>query len=340
MLNFRNDYSAGAAPEVLEALCRTNELHTEGYGLDPICQKVEEELRSLCQNPRAAVHFLSGGTQANKVVIDALLRPYEAVLAPQTGHICGHEAGAIEHDGHKILTIAAPDGKLEPRSLRTVCQSHREEYDPVPRLVYISNTTEWGTVYTREELAKLRAECDRLGLLLYCDGARLASALAAGETDFADYGACCDAFTIGGTKAGLLFGEAVVIVNPAFQEGFRRCMKQQGAVLAKGRLLGVQFDAILKNGMYTKRAGHANRLARALADGLERLGVGLRFPCRSNQLFPVLPDHVVEKLRPEAAFEVIGEVENGRACIRLVTAWDTTQEEVDALLALLGRLLR
>ena len=234
MFSFRNDYSTGAHPAVLDALCRTNGERTEGYGLDLLCRQAEEELLELCRAPGAAVHFLVGGTQANKVTIAALLRPYEAVLAAHTAHICCHETGAVEHNGHKVLHLPSPDGKLTADMVRAAAAAHTGEYTVAPRLVYISNTTEVGTVYRRAELAALRRVCDELDLLLYCDGARLGSAMAAGDASFADYGALCDAFTVGGTKNGLLFGEALVIVNPALQSGFRRCMKQQGAILAKG----------------------------------------------------------------------------------------------------------
>ena len=340
MFHFRNDYSTGAHPAVWEALCRTNGERTEGYGLDPLCRQAEEEILSLCQAPGAAVRFLVGGTQANKVAIGAFLRPYEAVLAAASAHICCHETGAVEHNGHKVIHLPTPDGKLTGDMVRAAAAAHTGEYTVAPRLVYISNTTEVGTVYRRAELAELRRACDALDLLLYCDGARLGSAMAAGDASFADYGALCDAFTVGGTKNGLLFGEALVIVNPALQSGFRRCMKQQGAILAKGRLLGVQFSAILRDGLYLSLAAQANGLARRLAEGLEALGVPLLFPAQSNQLFPVLPDRVAAALEGEATFEIQEHLEGERTCIRLVTAWDTAQEEVDGLLALLKKLLQ
>ena len=340
MFHFRNDYSTGAHPAVWEALCRTNGERTEGYGLDPLCRQAEEEILSLCQAPGAAVHFLVGGTQANKVAIGAFLRPYEAALAAASAHICCHETGAVEHNGHKVIHLPTPDGKLTGDMVRAAAAAHTGEYTVAPRLVYISNTTEVGTVYSRAELAELRRACDALDLLLYCDGARLGSAMAAGDASFADYGALCDAFTVGGTKNGLLFGEALALVNPALQPSFRRSMKQQGAILAKGRLLGVQFSAILRDGLYLSLAAQANGLAQRLAEGLEALGVPLLFPAQSNQLFPVLPDRVAAALEGEATFEIQEHLEGERTCIRLVTAWDTAQEEVDGLLALLKKLLQ
>ena len=314
MLHFRNDYSAGAHPEVLEALCRTNLELTAGYGADAYCQDAADRVRSLCGRPEAAVHFLVGGTQANKTAIAAFLRPWEAVIAAETGHICVHETGAVEQDGHKIIHLPTPDGKLTPELLRAAAASHTGEHMVAPRLAYISNTTELGTVYCLEELRALRTACDELGLYLYCDGARLGSAMDAGDTAFAHYARFCDAFTIGGTKNGLLFGEALVIVQPGLQPGFRHCMKQQGAILAKGRLL-------------------------RLTAGLEALGVPLLADSPSNQVFPILPDSAAAALEAQCAFEIQERLEGGRTCIRFVTAWNTQEADVDALLAVLGKLL-
>lgn len=340
MLYFRNDYGAGAHPAVLEALCQTNMDLTPGYGTDKYTRQAEETIRDLCGVPDAAVHFLMGGTQVNKTAIAAFLRPYEAVLAADSGHICVHEAGAVEQDGHKILTVPSSDGKLSPALLREAAGGVVNEHTTVPRLAYLSNTTELGTVYTREELRALRTACDELGLLLYCDGARLGSAMDAGGTSFVDYGETCDAFTIGGTKNGLLFGEALVIVNPALQPCFRNCMKQQGAMLAKGRLLGVQFDTILREGLYLELASQANRQAKRLASGLESRGIPLLVPAESNQVFPVFPDGAVAALGEHAEFEVERKIDPSHTCIRFVTAWHTAEEDVDALLELTGRLIK
>ena len=341
MLYFRNDYGTGAHPAVLEALCGTNMELTPGYGTDQYTRQAAETIRDLCGVPDgAAVHFLMGGTQANKTAIAAFLRPYEAVLAAASGHICVHEAGAVEQDGHAVLRLPAPDGKLTPELLRSAMAGPVNEHTVVPRLAYISNTTELGTVYTRPELLALRRCCDELGLYLYCDGARLGSAMDAGGTGFADYGACCHAFTIGGTKNGLLLGEALVIVEPALRPGFRNCMKQQGAMLAKGRLLGVQFEAVLRDGLYLSLAAHANAQAKRLPAGLERLGVPLLAPAESNQVFPILPDGAAEALGRSVEFEVERGMDGGRTCIRFVTAWHTSPEDVDALLALMEDLLK
>ncbi len=342
MIHFRNDYSAGACPAVLEALTATNGELTAGYGTDPYCAQAAEAIRSLCACPQAAVHFLVGGTQVNKVALGAFLRPWEAVIAPDSGHICVHETGSIESAGHKIVACPSPDGKLTPAMVEAACSAHSGEHMVAPRLVYISNTTEVGTVYSRAELEALRAVCDELGLLLYCDGARLASAITAPQADaagFADYARLCHAFTVGGTKNGLLFGEALVVTDPALQPGLRHYMKQQGAILAKGRLLGVQFSAVLKDDVYLSMGRHANALAARLTEGLRGLGVPLAVDSPSNQVFPILPDAVLEKLAEDFTFEVQRPADDTHTCIRLVTGWSSAREDVEALLDALGGLL-
>lgn len=339
MLFFRNDYGNGAHPAVMEALCKTNLELTAGYGTDPYCQKTIECIRQLCKCPQAEVHFLAGGTQVNKTAIGAFLRPWEAVIAADTGHIQVHESGAIEHNGHRIFTVSAPDGKLRPEQIHHLCRAcQQEETSPEPKLVYISNTTELGTVYTKEELGALRSACDQWGLYLYCDGARLAAAMAVSDINFADYAALCHAFTIGGTKNGLLFGEALVITDPQLMPSFRRCMKQQGAMLAKGRLLGVQFGAVLENGLYLKLAQQAAQAAQLLADGLATLGVPMLIDSPSNQLFPILSNEIIELLQQSVSFEYWSSVSDTHSCIRFVTAWHTTKEEVEQLLSLLRNL--
>lgn len=334
MIHFRNDYSAGAHPAVLDALVKTNLELTAGYGCDPYCESAANTIRDLCSAPHAEVHFLVGGTQTNKTVIGAVLRPYEAVIAAHTGHICVHETGAIENNGHKVIHCPSPDGKVTPEMIRSIMDTHSSEHMVVPRLVYISNTTEVGTVYTREELSTLRSVCDTHGLLLYCDGARLGSAMTikGADTTFADYANCCDAFTIGGTKNGLLFGEALVITNAFMGTGFRHCMKQQGAILAKGRLLGVQFEAILKDGLYLELAAHANRLAERLNDGLAAMNIPLLAQSPSNQVFPILSNRVVSVLEKDFTFEIQERVDADHTCIRLVTAWCSKDEDVTCIL--------
>lgn len=347
MLHFCNDYSAGAHPVVLDALCRTNLEQTPGYGHDSYCEAAADRIRALCQCQDADVHFLVGGTQVNRTAIGAFLRPYEAVIAASSAHICVHETGAVEADGHKIISCPAPVGMLTPWAVHAAVESHTSEHMVVPRLLYISNSTELGTIYPLSYLRTLRELADSLGLYLYCDGARLGSAIAAGDASFADYAALCDAFTIGGTKNGLLFGEALVIPNPALRPGFRHCMKRQGAVLAKGRLLGVQFNAILEDGLYLQLAAHANAMAQRLTHGLRELGISFlmdstgsqsRLPV-GNLVFPILPDAVVEALASYASFEVQCKEDDESTCIRFVTAWNTTGEDVDRLIRILEELL-
>lgn len=249
MYSFRNDYSEGAHPKVLQALADTNLRQTVGYGMDPCCQAAADTIRRLCAAPDAAVHFLVGGTQVNLVTIDAFLQSYEAVVAAQTGHVSTHETGAIEATGHKVCTVESPDGKLTPALVESVLAGHNgTEHMVLPRMVYISDTTEIGTVYTRAELAALRQCCDVHGLFLYLDGARLGSALTSPDNDLTlpELAALTHAFTIGGTKNGALFGEALVLTRP--MPHFRWHMKQRGAVLAKGRLLGLQFQALWRTG--------------------------------------------------------------------------------------------
>ncbi len=333
MLYFRNDYSEGACPQVLDALADTNLIPTAGYGTDQFCAAAADAIRSLCEAPEAQVHFLVGGTQVNKTAIGAFLRPYEAVIAADTGHICVHETGAIEQNGHKILALPVQDGKLTAGLVRAAVERHCDEHMVLPRLVYISNTTEVGTVYSLSELTALSGCCRELGLLLYCDGARLASAMTVegADTSFADYARLCDAFTIGGTKNGLLFGEALVLTNPALFPHFRHAMKQQGAILAKGRLLGVQFDAVLRDGLYLQLARHANAMAAKLRQGLLELGYSMAVNSPSNQIFPILTPTQEERLREECAFEVQSRDDHG-VCVRFVTSWATRGEDVDALL--------
>ena len=340
MLFFRNDYGNGAHPAIMEALCKTNLELTVGYGMDGYCQKATGIIRKLCACPGADVHYIVGGTLANKLLIGAVLRPWEAVITASSGHIQVHEAGAIEHNGHRLYTLDCPDGKLTPQQIRQLCALYANDETAVaPKVVYISNTTELGTVYSREELQALRAVCDEWDLWLYCDGARLACAMAVTGTTYADYAACCDAFTIGGTKNGLLFGEALVIVEPALQPNFRRCMKQQGAMLAKGRLLGVQYCAALEDGLYMELANRSMQAARQLTAGLKALKIPMLIDSPSNQVFPILPRNAAEALREQVSFEHWSKVDEAHDCIRFVTAWHTTEEEVAALLSLLRQLL-
>ena len=331
MYSFRNDYSEGAHPKVLEALTETNFQQTRGYGLDPRCEKARALIRTLCAAPGADVHFLVGGTQTNLLVIESMLKPYEAVIAAHTGHVNVHETGAIEGTGHKVLAVPSPDGKLTPALVESVPELHGDEHQVKPAMVYVSNTTEIGTVYSKAELTALRACCLKHGLLLFLDGARLGSALACGDMALPDYAALTDVFYIGGTKNGALFGEALVFARP--RPDFRWHLKQRGAMLAKGRLLGVQFQALLEDGTYLESARRANALALRLREGLAALGFPLPVESPSNQQFPVLPNETVTALQDMGyEFEVDHAVDGGHTMIRLVTSWATPEQAVEDFL--------
>ena len=333
MYSFRNDYSEGAHPLVMQALAETNLEQTVGYGRDPRCETARDTIRSLCNAPDADVHFLVGGTQTNMLVIEAMLQSYEAVISAHTGHVNVHETGAIEATGHKVCTAYAPDGKLTPELVESVVNAHSSEHMVLPRLVYISNTTEVGTVYRKAELEALRRCCDQHGLFLFLDGARLGSALTSPENDLtlADLAALTDAFYIGGTKNGAFFGEALVMTTK--NEHFRWHIKQRGAMLAKGRLLGIQFQALLENGLYFEIARHANEMAYRLRDGIAALGYPFPVPSPSNQQFPVLPNTVVQQLQDMGyEFEIDHAEDEAHTCVRFVTSWATPEAAVDAFL--------
>lgn len=337
MLSFLNDYSEGAHPRILKALADTNLDQTCGYGLDSYCQRAAELIRQKCAAPEADVHFVVGGTQANLLVIHALLRSFEAAIAADTGHINVHETGAIEATGHKVCTVPSPDGKLTPALVRQVVDSHSSEHMVRPRLVYISDTTEIGTFYTKAELAALRRCCDENGLLMYLDGARLGSALTAEGSDLtlSDLAALTDAFTIGGTKNGALFGEAIILKNAALQPDFRSYIKQRGAMLAKGRLLGIQFTQLLTDDLYFDMGRHANTMAAQVRDALLAEGYPCPYDSHTNQIFPILPHSVIEKLSKVCAFEVSRPEDETHSMVRFVTSWATTEEAVREFAAVL-----
>ena len=341
MYRFTNDYSEGAHPSILEAMTATNLEGNFGYGCDPHCEHAAALIRQKIGRPDADVHFFVGGTQTNATCICAFLRPHEAAIAAHSGHICVHETGAVEATGHKCIAMpAAPGGKLTPELVRQAVAAHPDEHMVKPRLVYVSNTTEVGGVYTTAELEALRAVCDELGLLLYLDGARLASALACGGASFEDLGRLCDAFYIGGTKNGAIFGAAVCIMNPALKPDFRYILKQHGGMLAKGWLLGVQFEQLMAGGLYEELGAHSTRMARQLAEGLKGLGVEFLFESPSNQIFPILPDEVLAKLEGAFHWEVNATLEGGRSCIRLVCSWATQQAAVTAFLLAVEQALK
>lgn len=332
MHSFRNDYSEGAHPAILEALTETNLTQTVGYCLDPHCAAAADNIRRLTAAPEADVHFLVGGTQVNLITIAAHLAPYEAVIAAHTGHVNVHETGAIEATGHKVCTAYAPDGKLTPALVESVLAQHNgTEHMVAPKLVYISDTTEIGTIYTRAELAALRRCCDSHGLFLYLDGARLGSALTAEGNDLTlpDLAALTDAFTIGGTKNGALFGEALILARP--HDHFRWHMKQRGAVLAKGRLLGIQFEVLFQDGLYEQLGRRTVALAQKLAAAFEEKGIPMLHNSPTNQQFPILTQAQRDKLGEKYAFSFWQQVDEDRAAVRFCTSWATREEDVDEL---------
>lgn len=345
MIYFNNDYSEGCHPKILEVLTRTNLEQTFGYGEDEYCARAAKKIRALCGREDAAVHFLVGGTQTNLTVIAAALRPHQGVLCADSGHISVHETGAVEATGHKVLGIPSKDGKITAGQVREAVLAHRAdasfEHTVQPKMVYISNPTELGTLYTKAELEALGETCRELGLYLFLDGARLGYGLAAKDNDLTlkDIADCCDVFYIGGTKVGALFGEAVVITNPALKEDFRYLIKQRGGMLAKGRLLGIQFDTLMTDNLYFDISAHAIAMAEKLKSTFEILGVPFLVPVQSNQLFPILPDEVLEKLAKEYVFSEQCRVDEGHRAVRFCTCWATKEENVRALCRELQKLI-
>ena len=339
MIRFDSDYTEGAHPRVLQRLTEANAVQTPGYGEDPFCREAAALIRDLCAVPEASVHFLVGGTQTNRTVIAQLLRPHQGAVAADTGHIAVHETGAVENSGHKVLTVPGTDGKLSAASVEALCKAHFAdasfEHMVQPGMVYISNPTETGTVYTRRELTELYAVCRKRGMPLYIDGARLGCALVSAYCDYtlAEMAALCDVFTIGGTKLGALFGEAVVITAPALQKDFRYIIKQNGGMLAKGRLLGLQFLALLEDGLYEEIARREVALALRLKKGLAEKGWGFLVDSPTNQQFPILPDAVLEGLRADFGFSVWQKAPGGMTAVRFCTGWNTGEADIDALLS-------
>ena len=337
MIYFNNDYSEGCHQKVLDALTATNMVQTFGYGEDEYCAAAAAKIKTLCGREDVSVHFLVGGTQTNLTVIDAALRPHQGALCPVGGHINVHETGAVEATGHKVLPCPSDDGKITADQVRNAVLSHRAdgsfEHMVQPKLVYISNPTEYGTLYSLAELEALSATCRELGLYLFMDGARLGYGLVAEGYDvtMADIARLCDVFYIGGTKVGALFGEAVVISNPALKEDFRYLIKQHGGMLAKGRLLGVQFDALMTDDLYFEISRHAVRMADKIRATLEELKVSYLVPGITNQIFPIFSDKCLEQLAKEFCFTEMERVSDTHRAIRFCTSWATKEENVDKL---------
>lgn len=344
MILFQCDYNEGAHPKVMEKLMETNLEQTVGYGEDEHCARAAALIRKACGDDSLAVHFLVGGTQANMTVIAAALRPHQGVIAAQTGHINGHETGAVEATGHKVLALPQKDGKISASQVKDLCEAHLNdasfEHTVQPKMVYISNPTEYGTLYTRKELEALHEVCRRYGLYLFLDGARLGYGLAAAdnELDLPMIAACCDVFYIGGTKVGALFGEAVVMSNDELKKDFRYLIKQKGGMLAKGRLLGVQFEALFEDGLYMEISRHADRLADKLREAFTQAGFPFLVENQTNQIFPVILDSVLKKLGENYGYTYQERVDETHSAVRFCTSWATKEDNIDRLIADLKRL--
>jgi len=330
MYSFKNDYSEGAHPQILRALIETNLEQVEGYGEDCYTLQAIALLKEKIKRNDIDIHLLSGGTQTNLTAISAFLRPHEAVIAANTGHVLVHETGAIEATGHKIISIEVRDGKLDAAHIKEALEAHTDEHMVKPKLVYISNPTEIGSIYKKGELEQLSQFCKENNLFLYMDGARLGSALCSAENDMelSDLGMLVDAFYIGGTKNGALMGEALVICANLLKEDFRFHMKQKGALLAKGRLLGIQFLELFRDNLYFDLAKHANGMAGLLRNEISQAGYKFLTHSPSNQIFPILPNWLILQLQEKYSFYIWSKVDPHHSAVRLVTSWATKEDAV------------
>ncbi|MBQ9364704.1 MAG: low specificity L-threonine aldolase [Schwartzia sp.] len=341
-LFFASDYQEGAHPSILKRLEETNLMKTAGYGTDAFCDAAREKIRAACNAPEAAVHFLVGGTQTNATVIGAILKPYQGVVAAESGHISVHEAGIIERGGHKVLSLPHDHGKLTAKSIEAYCEKYwkdaNREHMVMPGMVYLSQPTEYGTLYSLSEMEEIRAVCDKYRMPLYVDGARLAYALAAPENDVTlpALARLVDAFYIGGTKCGALLGEAVVIPDPALLPHFFTVVKQHGALLAKGRLLGLQFDALFTDDLYRRIGKPAIEAAEKLRSALIEAGYRLAFDSPTNQIFVILKNGEMERLQEKVEFSFWEKYDETHTVVRFATSWATTENDTESLMALLA----
>jgi len=341
MYSFRNDYGEGAHPAILQALVDTNLDQEDGYGEDRFSREAVFFLKKAMNREHVDIHFLSGGTQTNLTAISAFLRPHEAAIAAETGHILVHETGAIEATGHKVIPVPSGDGKLTAAGIRNAVDAHTDEHMVKPALVYLSQSTEVGSIYSKAELQAIRSICDECRLILLMDGARLGSALCAEGNDvtLSDLPDLVDAFYVGGTKNGALMGEAFVIVQDGLKADFRFHMKQKGGLLAKGRVLGIQFRELFRDGLFFRLATHANQMAELLRNGLQELGFMFLTDSPTNQIFPILPNELIDKLQSDYAFYTWAPAGADTSSIRLVTSWATPETAVIAFLSDVRRLL-
>ena len=344
MFYFHNDYNEACHPAVLVKIQQNMGKQMGGYSEDTACEKAAAMIRRACDNESLAVHFLVGGTQTNLIVIAAALRPHQAALGADTAHINVHETGAIEATGHKVIGLSTTDGKICGDQIRTTLQAHYAdaafEHMPQPKLVYISNPTELGTIYSLAELEDIHAACKEHNLYLFLDGARLGYGMVADGNDvtFADLARLTDVFYIGGTKVGAMFGEAVVISNPTLAQDFRYIMKQRGAMLAKGWLLGLQYEALMENDLYLKIAARADKMADKLRTTLAELGYPLLVEGVTNQVFPILPDSLLDRLKDDFTFSEQQRVDAEHRAVRFCTSWATSEEAISMLCDTLKKL--
>ena len=341
MLSFENDYSEGAHPKILQRFIETNMEQVPGYGNDPYCESAKEKIREACKCPEAEIFFLVGGTQTNAVVIDSMLQAYEGVVSAQTGHVNAHEAGAIEYTGHKVLSIPQYEGKMKASDLeaylKTFWQDESHEHMVFPGMVYISHPTEYGTLYSKQELTDLSAVCRRYEIPLYLDGARLGYGLMSKSTDVTlpDIAELCDVFYIGGTKVGALCGEAVVFTKHNMPKYFVTHVKQHGALLAKGRLAGVQFDTLFTDNLYFEISRHAIEMAELLKQGLAEKGYTFHLDSPTNQQFIVLDDEQYNELQKQVRCCFWEKPDDTHTVVRFATSWATPKENIDKLMELL-----
>lgn len=336
MISFVNDYSEVAHPIVLEKLLSMSSEKNQGYSNDNHSKNAVELIRKKINNKDAYVQILVIGTQTNLIAAASFLRPHEALITVDTGHVCEHEVGSIESTGHKCINVKGIDGKITINDLKQVCGDKHWGNAGIlnikPRMVYISQTTEVGTYYTKKELAELRKFCDEYNLLLYCDGARLASALDCSDVGFEDLAKYCDAFYIGGTKNGAMMGEALVIINDSLKEDFFYIAKQRGGILSKGFLLGAQFEALMTDNLYEKIGYHQNKMADRLRVGLDKLNISIKNKSETNQIFAIFKNNILEELKDKFMWETISTINESETEIRLVTSWSTKKDDVDALI--------
>ena len=336
MVYFTSDYTEGCHERILRRMIETNLEQTPGYGTDYHCANAARHIKAECAREDIDVHFLVGGTQTNMTLVAAALRPHQGAVCAESGHIHVHETGAVEATGHKCLTLPSPDGKITSAQVDNLVHLHRTdesmEHTVQPGLVYISNPTEYGTIYSKSELEAISTVCRENGLYLFLDGARLGYGLRCKENDVTlpDLARLCDAFYIGGTKVGALFGEALVLTHPALKQDFRYLIKQHGGMLAKGRLLGIQFETLFEDGLYWQISDHALQMADNLRAALRDAGLPMQVNSPTNQLFPIVPDTLLAKIREKYAVTYMNRVDETHSCIRLCTSWATREEDVHA----------